>query len=175
MKTINLFIALLFVSIFSACVISDEEIEVEGLKPIYISKTEAYNVASQAAIPITVPGKIYRYHNFIFINEKGKGIHIIDNTTPSAPLKIAFINIPGNYDMAVSGTVLYADNFTDIIALDLTDPTNITILKRIPNVMSATNSYYPENYTGYFECVDTTQGYVVGWEEAVLIDPKCNL
>lgn len=173
MKNKYLFIFFFF-SILISCVIEEEPLEVEGLKPIYISKTEAINIYSSAATPILSPGKIYRYMNYIFINEKGKGIHIINNTDPTSPQKIAFINIPGNYDMAVSGTILFADNFTDIVALNISNPNNITIVKRIENVINASNSYYPENYSGYFECVDTTQGYVSGWEEAMLIDPKCN-
>ena len=34
------------------------------------------------------PGKIYMLGDFLFINERGEGIHIIDNRIPSNPMKL---------------------------------------------------------------------------------------
>jgi len=43
----------------------------------------------------------------------GEGIHIIDNSTITNPKFVSFIKIPGNYDIAVKGSVLYADSYID--------------------------------------------------------------
>ena len=160
-------------SFFSSCVLPESEKEEVGLKPIYTSEADAFTIAVQGEQNMVSPGKIYIYNNYLFVNEKGKGIHVINNANPSAPNKFAFISIPGNYDLAVSGNVMYVDNFTDIVALNISDVNNITVLKRIEDVIKATNYMSPENYTGYFECVDSTKGYVIGWEEANLVNPKC--
>jgi hypothetical protein len=80
------------------------------------------------------PGKIYIFHDFLLINEPQKGIHIIDNTNPSSPRAISFIPIPGNVDLAVNANILYADNYADLLAFDITQIQNIRLKKRVEDV-----------------------------------------
>ncbi len=80
------------------------------------------------------PGKIYLYNDFLFINEPQKGIHIIDNAIPSSPVTINFINIPGNVDLAVNSSILYADSYVDLLAFDISDPRDIKMVKRVEDV-----------------------------------------
>ncbi|MFK8105029.1 MAG: LVIVD repeat-containing protein [Saprospiraceae bacterium] len=79
------------------------------------------------------PGKIYFYQDYIFINEQRKGIHIVDNSVPAAPTFVSFIAIPGNMDMSIRNSVLYADNYTDLLTIDLTDLTDAKLIKRVEN------------------------------------------
>ncbi|MFC2123880.1 LVIVD repeat-containing protein [Bacteroidota bacterium] len=83
---------------------------------------------------ISAPGKIYLYNQYLFINESGKGIHIVDNDDKRNPDQIGFINIPGNFDMAVKGNILYADNYVDLIAFDISNISDITEVKRLEGV-----------------------------------------
>jgi hypothetical protein len=76
-------------------------------------------------------------------------------------------------DVAVKGHTLFADNITDLVALDISDVNNIQLSKRIKDVYPITNQLYPTGYSGYFECADTTKGFIVGWIEADLIEPQC--
>lgn len=99
------------------------------------------------------PGKIYYYQDFLFINERLKGIHVIDNRNPANPVPIAFINIPGNSDMAVRNNVLYADNYIDLVAIDISTPANPTFLSR-------TESVFPNAYH-----LVPGQGYLVEYRE----------
>lgn len=63
------------------------------------------------------PGKIYIYGDYILVNEKYKGIHIIDNHNPESPQNIAFLHIDGCMDMAVKDNLIYTDNAVDLIAI----------------------------------------------------------
>lgn len=65
------------------------------------------------------PGKIYISGNYIFVNEKYTGVHIIDNSNAAAPEQKAFIVVPGCLDMAVKGNIIYLDNAVDLVAFDL--------------------------------------------------------
>ena len=56
-----------------------------------------------------------------------KGIHILDNTTPANPKNVAFIDIPGNMDLAVKGDILYADLYTDLVTLDISNPLKVAV------------------------------------------------
>ena len=50
----------------------------EGYRPIYASENEVNQVTTEAPQPLKKPGKIYVRGNYLFINEQGKGIHLID-------------------------------------------------------------------------------------------------
>lgn len=104
--------------------------------PFYLSVAtlRSQAVAVQAPEPLSSPGKIYIYGDFLFINETGKGIHIVDNSNPAKPQFINFINIPGNVDLAVNSNVLYADSYVDLLAFDISNPATVSILRRLENV-----------------------------------------
>ena len=51
---------------------------------------------------IESPGKIYYKDQIIYLNEKYKGVHIIDNHDPLNPRRTGFINIPGCLDIAIN-------------------------------------------------------------------------
>ena len=98
--------------------------------PVYKTTAEVRaNIKSNPAKEIQEPGKIVLLGNYIFLNEVDKGIHIIDNSNPSSPKNIAFIDIPGNEDIAVKGNTLYADLYTDLVTLDITDPLHVVVKK----------------------------------------------
>jgi hypothetical protein len=79
-------------------------------------------------------GKIYIYQDYLLINEPNKGIHIFDNTNPSKPQAISFLNIPGNIDIAVQNGKLYADSYSDLLTFDLVDPRSPKLLSRNQDV-----------------------------------------
>lgn len=91
------------------------------------------SIGSLPARDLERPGKIYVRGPYLFINELKKGIHILDNRNPAAPRMLGFLNIPGNTDIAVRGNVLYADSFVDFLAFDITEPTNVRLVKRVEN------------------------------------------
>ncbi len=110
--------------------------------PVYKTKDEVRsNIKNNAAREIERPGKIYIRGNYIFLNELDRGIHIIDNSNPSSPKNISFIDIPGNMDLAVKGNILYADFYTDLVTIDITDPHNTQVKKFTPNI-------FPERFWG---------------------------
>src|SRR5512139_3650253 len=65
------------------------------LRPIYQTK-EAVKANIKSNLPKTIesPGKIFVYGNYVFLNEPDKGVHVIDNSNPTNPVKKAFIDIP---------------------------------------------------------------------------------
>ena len=94
------------------------------------------SVSSSAAKELKNLGKIYVYNQYLLIGEAKEGIHIVDNSNPQSPKNIAFVTIPGVIDFAVKDNVLYADNYTDLVSLNLTDPSNITEIGRKSKVFN---------------------------------------
>ena len=90
-------------------------------------------VQSKSAASIVNTGKLYIRDKWIFLNEVNKGIHVIDNSNPSSPVKTSFIAIPGNVDMYIKGNTLYADLYCDLAAINITDPKHISVSKYLTN------------------------------------------
>ncbi len=111
-------------------------------EPLYKTSEEVRaNIKSNPAEAIQQPGKMVLTGHYIFLNELDKGIHVIDNSDPSSPKNIGFIDIPGNVDLAIKGNTLYADLYTDLVVLDISDPTNV--VKK--NIIS---SVFPQRFYG---------------------------
>lgn len=103
-------------------------------QPVYKTSAEVRaNIKSNAARPVERPGKLFILGNYIFLNEIDRGIHIIDNTNPATPKNVAFIDIPGNVDVAVKGNTLYADSYIDLVTIDITNPLQVSVKKFIDN------------------------------------------
>jgi hypothetical protein len=90
------------------------------------------------------PGKIYYKSPYIFVSERYKGVHVINNSDPYKPVKEGFIIAPGCIDMAVKGDVMYLDNSVDLVAFDLNAR---QVTSRIKNVFPEPPS--PENQIFY--------------------------
>jgi hypothetical protein len=81
-------------------------------------------------------GKIYIKGNYIFLNDVDKGIHVIDNSDPSRPKQTAFLRIPGNQDIAIEGNTLFADMYSDLLAIDISDLHQVRLSSRLPGLFS---------------------------------------
>lgn len=91
-------------------------------------------VIAEAPRTLVKPGKIYTKDQYLYINEIKEGIHVIDNSNPSAPKTVSFIRIPGNGDIAIRNNILYADSYMDLVAFDISDPRNIRVVNRVESV-----------------------------------------
>ncbi len=80
------------------------------------------------------PGKFFYYQNLILINERGSGVHIIDNSNLNAPKKLGFIAIEGNEDISLSDHYIYADTWQNILVIDIADYRNPTVVDIINGV-----------------------------------------
>jgi hypothetical protein len=99
-------------------------------------------IKSQPATEIGIAGKITVDGHYIYLSEPLKGIHIIDNSNPSSPKNVSFINIPGNEDMAISGNTLYADAYGDLVTFDISNPLDVTAKNFAANVFPDHAIYY---------------------------------
>lgn len=138
-----------FIFIMSSCL--KDEVETEQTYTVYepVNISLAAVRSAFAALPLKnleSPGKIYIYGKYLLVNEIKKGVHIFDNSNPASPNNIAFLNIPGNVDIAVKNNILYADNYMDLLALDISDPANARLITRMEEVIPG----YSKNADGTY-------------------------
>lgn len=148
--------------LFSSCEDSTYR-EYTGNAPVYMSYENLRSaVKTQQNVDLKDPGKIYYKDNYIFIVEELKGIHVYDNTDPASPVKKVFVNLPGVIDISISGYVLYADSFIDLVILDVQNIDNIHEVARVKGVLPYTvppaDNDYPKAY------VDEDKGVVIDWD-----------
>ena len=134
-------------------------------RPLKMSIEEFKNsVDIISPIPIDQSGKIYAYQDYIFVNDKYKGVHVIDNSDPTAPKKVSFIKIAGNVDISVKDNYLYADSLSDLIVLDISDVNNIEIVTRLDNVLYDNVVWPAEADIFEYEGINYASEILIGWE-----------
>jgi hypothetical protein len=127
----------------------------ETYRAILMTRTELEKSINMIApLEMKNPGKIYFKDDYIFISEKYKGIHIINNKDPLNPVKTGFITAPGCIDMAIKQDILYLDNAVDLVAVRLkSNNQSIEVKKRIKNVFPEITppdgNYIPNRYMEY--------------------------
>ncbi len=132
-------------------------------EPVYMSEADFMN--SVTVVPpkdLEVPGKIYFYEGYLFVNERNEGVHIIDNRDPANPVNVGFITIPASKDLAVKEDLLYADSHKDLLVFDLSDLQNPELIERIEDVFNTAANMAPGFTT---QQVDPSQGLVVDWKK----------
>lgn len=152
----RIMLAIAFSFFLSGCLKDNVSHMYTLMRPVYESKQSVLeNMKSSTPRELESAGKIFIQGRYIFLNELNKGVHIIDNLDPEHPAQVAFIDIPGNVDIAVKGTTLYADMYRDLVVMDISDPLNSTLIKTIPNV-------FPSRFgQGVYDSIYV----IVGWEK----------
>ncbi len=139
---------------FSGCLKDQCEstLTYQVFKPVYIKMDEVRNqLLTEAPRELKKPGNIYVYQNYLFISEYREGVHIIDNTDPSNPVNLSFVKIPGCENIAVRGNTLYANNYVDLVSLDISNPQSVQLICRTNDVFDPIALYEDLGYLVYYE------------------------
>ncbi|MDP2338230.1 MAG: hypothetical protein Q8N05_17645 [Bacteroidota bacterium] len=132
--------------------------------PVYLSYTDLRSaVKMTAAREMNNPGKIYFKDQYIFINEKMKGVHVYDVSDPKNPQNKGFIEIPGNVDIAIKDNILYADSYIDLVSIDVSNFSGIKEVGRVQKVFPYTLPKYNEKLP--LAKLDESKGVITAWEE----------
>jgi hypothetical protein len=132
-----------------------------GYSPIFMTRTELEKSVKSAgeSREIKDPVKIYVSGDRIFVSERYKGVHLIDNSDPTDMRQTGFIIAPGCIDIAVKDNILYLDNAVDLVAFDLA--TN-QVTERLKGLLPEPAS--PDGDTAQY--YNKPQGLIcVGWEK----------
>jgi hypothetical protein len=160
--TIHIFSFIFIAVVLSSCMDKYTEVFTAN-SPIYMSYDDLRTaVKKSSSRDLVNPGKIYFKDNYIFIVEELKGIHIINNISPSNPQKTGFIEVPGCVDIAVKNSTLYADSYVDLVAIDVSDLNNIREVSRVKDIFPFTVPATGNDYR--IAEVDKDKGVVTGWE-----------
>ncbi|MEM6724045.1 MAG: hypothetical protein AAF598_08405 [Bacteroidota bacterium] len=163
-KPIVFLIILAFAGMLQSCQDScTREQTFLSFTPVWMSLEEIrQDIVFDGPRDLVNPGKLYYYENYLFINERGEGIHIFDNSNPASPSPVSFIAIPGNEDIAIKENILFANNYIDLITIDISTPANPLFVKRTEEVFPAIGTDQNDQILVDYE------------EETVTIVTECN-
>ncbi|MEO6191262.1 MAG: hypothetical protein ABIO44_13870 [Saprospiraceae bacterium] len=155
--------------------IKDNELKhsVMGSSGIYISSDSLLHFSQEVPRDFINTGKILYYKDYLFMVEKNVGVHIIDIHDTSRTVRISFLNIPAVQDVAIQNNVMYTDNGPHLLILDISNIMQIKLINRQLNVFSP-NNFTPPISGGWFECINPSKGWLIGWNTSLLLNPKCS-
>lgn len=110
-------------------------------------------------------GNIYAYQHYIFQIDPGMGIHVIDNTIPSAAARIGFIQVKGCSQISIKDDKLYTNSYDDLVVLDFSNLAGVQEYSRLKGVFTEYRYGSPiasPPASGYYEC-PAYGSFVTGW------------
>jgi hypothetical protein len=148
MKT-KIFIPLLILTVFLSSCIKDKSTKTYTIyRPEFsVRQSIKDNAFLQSPSIMKNLGSFALYNNMMFINEKNKGIHVIDCSQPSNPVNKGFIPIPGNTGLAIKNDALYADCYCDLLVFSISNKENISCVNALPNIFQARVTNRPVDTT----------------------------
>jgi hypothetical protein len=145
----------------------------DGQRPIY-AREDAFDIFSDVPRAIQNGIVVFEEGTLLFTVDADLGIHVEDNSNPSSPRRLVFIQIPGVRTGSASGDRLFANNFEDLLGIDISDLDNVTVVSRQEDFYDSPAAF-PPNFTGFFECYDESRGPLLGWEQATIFRPQCRI
>lgn len=148
----------------------------DALVPEYFDALDFSEIRSTESQPIISQGTIVQRENYLFINDRKRGIHVVDNSQPGSPTYMFFWNIPGNQTFTIQDDYLYADNGPHMLVINISDFANIQYERYIENVFYENmREQFPEDaFAGqYFVCPDPAKGLAKSWSIETVENPQC--
>ncbi|WP_235299607.1 LVIVD repeat-containing protein [Portibacter marinus] len=168
-------LAIIFILVFLlGC--RDQEFKALAYVPTYFDALDFSSIRTLPPQPIVQQGTIVQSGNYLFVNDKKRGIHVIDNTVPGNPSYIYFWNIPGNQTFNFRDGFLYADNGPHMLVINISDFGNIKFEMYIEGVFFKNmKEQFPEFATSgeFFVCPDPEKGLVKSWNKEIVENPNC--
>lgn len=148
----------------------------DTLIPEYFEALDFSEIVSLEPQPIINQGMIVKVGDFLFINDKKRGIHVVDNSQPGDPFYFLFWKIPGNQVFTINSNYLYADNGPHMLVINISDFENIQYESYIENVFYENMiDQFPEDAVSgqFFKCPDPEKGLVKTWRNEIMENPIC--
>ena len=129
-------------------------------QPVYLSYHDLRDAVTVTdARPINDANRILTRGDTLYVVERDVGLHVIDNGDPSAPEKLAFIEVPGARNAVAKDDHIYIDSYVDLVVIDVADVAAIEEVGRVEDALPYWRAEYFE--TAWTDPPDPSQGVVV--------------
>jgi hypothetical protein len=147
----------------------EPEIREEAYVPVYGFDSSLRAVKNIPVQPTVKAGKIYVFGRYLFQVEENMGIHVIDYSNKTKPVKLTFIKSLGCSELAVKNGLLITNNMNDLVSVNISD---LQVIKEVSRNKFAFKNYYFDWYKGnkpperqkYYVCPDYYKGDIISWK-----------
>ncbi|MFT5722933.1 MAG: hypothetical protein ACI9JN_000038 [Bacteroidia bacterium] len=167
---LSLVIFLFGVSSLTSCISNcDKTVYYYTKIPVYGSFESIRNSFEVLGVqPMDSIDRIIELDHAYFLQEKGKGIHVISKPTTSLPTRTSFISVPGCLSIEGQGNTIYVGQATDLIIIDVSDLNNMSKTKVVRDIFneefvkqdSFITDYKYEYIERLLENTDCADGYI---------------
>ena len=167
---------IVFILLLSVVSCEDPPFTTEALIPEYFDALDFSEIRTTEPQPIISQGTIAQRENYLFVNDRKRGIHVVDNSQPGSPFYMFFWSIPGNQTFTLTGDYLYADNGPHMLIINIADFANIKYERYLENVFyeNMREQFPGDAFEGqYFSCPDPDKGLVKTWRSEIVENPNC--
>jgi len=129
--------------------------------PVYYDASDIL-VDIQVTPPVThvSPYKIAFNDKYLFVGEMMKGIHVYEKTGEHSVSPLCFIECKLSKAFDVIDNLLFCNNFTDMLVINISNPLQATISHRQKNHFNNYNNYLTDMNIPY----DETYGYIIDYK-----------
>jgi hypothetical protein len=166
MKALKYLIIACVVTFFCSCS-NDDKYNGDALFAVPVLKSKSAirsSTSVNTARQTNADGKVYVTQSNLFYIAQEEGVHIFDNSNPTSPSNVVFLNIEGVHDIAVKGNYLYADNFMDLLVFDISNLNNITLVKTLEDAIDYYALFPAEAEFYDYTVVPTDDEIIVGYQ-----------
>ena len=105
--------------------------------PIYALRKDVQDsIGSLPPRAMCTPGNIYARGTLLFVNEGGRGWHVIDNGDARRPRPLAYWQIPGSRQLAFVDGKVVTDNYGDLVALEVSADLDLKVHSTAANLLA---------------------------------------
>ena len=131
MKNLKIFLIGIFILFFNGCLKESYDNDLySNYKPVLIDNSSLYTCLYKPAQNNKIITQVRTMGNYLFALDYGMGIHVIDNTNPTIPVKLGFYSIPACIDFEIQNNKIFANNYRDFIVLDFSNINSPIEVKR---------------------------------------------
>ncbi len=128
------------------------------------------NITVKSGLPPSTPFKIVSNDKYYFVGDMLKGIHVYEKQ-PGGVNNLCFIECRYIKGFELSDNKLYLNNLADLVVLDVSNPSQATVLHREKNFFNRFTSYKRDWNIPYEE----GKGLITGMETHVLTGTVTNM
>lgn len=108
--------------------------------PVYLDMSEIGNIQVKSGVSQATPFKIVSNDKYYFVGDMLKGVHVYEKGKGTINY-LCFIECKYIKDFELAGNLLFLNNLTDMVVLDVSSPLQPTILHREKNYFNRFTSY----------------------------------
>jgi hypothetical protein len=108
----------------------------EGKRPVYVAEAELKDIRNELPGAVQQSGTIFLRDTLLFLLDEQRGVFVYSLADTLNSRVLTFFKIPAVTDFIISGNIMYADSWRDLVVIDISDLYQIRETNRVRDVVT---------------------------------------